>query len=128
MRSQSLAVDPAYGLSWMALPAGALERHNVHPEELDGIAEYPRSVAGTRMAIFFRELGHGQVKVSFRSTGTVDVNRFARQFGGGGHARAAGALIQGSLDTVRERVLKAAREFVAQSSEPRDLAGKPAST
>ncbi|HXE59360.1 MAG TPA: DHH family phosphoesterase [Gemmatimonadaceae bacterium] len=124
---ESLTVDPKYGLSWLSLPAGALERHNVHPEELDGIAEYPRSVSGTRMAIFFRELGHGQVKASFRSTATVDVNKFARQFGGGGHARAAGALIQGSLDTVRERVLNAAREFMADPSPARDLAGKPAS-
>lgn len=125
---ESLSVDPAYGLAWVSLPAGALERHNVHPEELDGIAEYPRSVSGTRMAIFFRELPHGQVKASFRSTGSVDVNAFARQFGGGGHARAAGALIHGSLDTVRDRVLRAAREFVGLRSQQQDLAAKPAST
>ena len=109
---ESLTVDAEHGLSWVALTAGALERHHVRPEELDGIAEYPRSVAGTRMGIFFRELGHGQVKTSFRSTGEVDVNRFARLFGGGGHARAAGALIAGSLDDVRERVLRAARDFM----------------
>ncbi|HEY7878987.1 MAG TPA: DHHA1 domain-containing protein, partial [Gemmatimonadaceae bacterium] len=85
-------------------------------EELDGISEYPRSIAGTRMGIFFRDLGHGQVKTSFRSTGEVDVNQFARQFGGGGHARAAGALIVGTLDDVRERVVQAARAFVNHSS------------
>jgi phosphoesterase RecJ-like protein len=79
---------------------------------LDGIVEHPRSIAGTRLAIFFRDLGHGKVKVSFRSTGDVDVNRFARQFGGGGHARAAGALISGSLDDVRTRVLHAARVYL----------------
>ena len=50
------------------------------------------------MALFFRDLGYGKVKVSFRSTGEVDVNAFARQFGGGGHAKASGALIVGSLD------------------------------
>lgn len=125
---ESLSVDPAYGLSWVSLPAGSLERHHVHPEELDGIAEYPRSVAGTRMAIFFRELPHGQVKASFRSTGSVDVNAFARQFGGGGHARAAGALIQGTLDSVRERVLRSAREFVGRETQSQDLAAKPKST
>ena len=52
------------------------------------------------------------MKVSFRSTGDVDVNRFARQFGGGGHARASGALIPGALDDVVSRVTAAAREFV----------------
>ncbi len=109
----TLEVDEAHGLSWIALSAGALERYGVRAEELDGLAEHPRSVAGTKMAIFFRDLGHGQVKVSFRSTGEVDVNRFARRFGGGGHAKAAGALIAGTLEEVRDRVVRAAREFLA---------------
>jgi phosphoesterase RecJ-like protein len=108
----SLESDPALGITWISLPAGALERHEVRSEELDGLAEHARSVAGTRMALFFRDLGHGQVKVSFRSTGAVDVNRFARRFGGGGHAKAAGALIPGTLEEVRERVLEAAREYL----------------
>ncbi len=111
----TLDVDVEHGLSWIALSAGSLERYNVLAEELDGLAEHPRSIAGTRLAIFFRDLGHKQVKVSFRSTGAVDVNSFARQFGGGGHAKAAGALITGTLDEVRERVLAAARTFLAQT-------------
>ena len=64
------------------------------------------------MAIFFRDLGHGKIKVSFRSTGDVNVNEFARQFGGGGHARASGALIPGTMEEVRHTVVNAAREFV----------------
>jgi len=64
------------------------------------------------MAVFFRDLGHGKVKVSFRSTGEVDVNAFARQFGGGGHAKASGALIAGSLAEVRDSVITAARAFL----------------
>ena len=65
------------------------------------------------MALFFRDLGHGQVKVSFRSTGAVDVNEFAHMFGGGGHARASGAMIAGKLEAVLEKVVEAARAFVA---------------
>jgi phosphoesterase RecJ-like protein len=84
----------------------------VRSEDLDGIVEHPRSIAGTRLALFFRDLGHGKVKVSFRSTGDVDVNALARQFGGGGHARAAGALIAGGLQEVQDEVVAAARAFV----------------
>ncbi|MEP7088214.1 MAG: bifunctional oligoribonuclease/PAP phosphatase NrnA [Gemmatimonadota bacterium] len=109
----TLEVDGDHGLSWIALPAGALEKYAVRPEELDGLAEHPRSVAGTKMAVFFRDLGHGKVKVSFRSTGEVDVNAFARQFGGGGHAKASGALIAGTLAEVRDSVIAAARGFLA---------------
>lgn len=111
----TLEVDASHGLAWLSLPAGALERHNVRSDDLDGVVEHARSIAGTRLALFFRDLGHGKVKVSFRSTGGVDVNQFARAFGGGGHARASGALVEGTLDAVRTRVVEAAREFVGGS-------------
>lgn len=106
---QTLGVEEARGLAWLSMRAGAMEHYRVRQEDLDGIVEHARAIAGTRLAVFFRDLGHGKVKVSFRSTGGVDVNAFARKFGGGGHARAAGALIAGSLDDVRERVLAEAR-------------------
>ncbi|MDF1503371.1 DHH family phosphoesterase [Roseisolibacter sp. H3M3-2] len=109
----TLEVDPSHGLAWISVPAGAMERFGVRSEDLDGIVEHPRSIAGTRLALFFRDLGHGKVKVSLRSTGDVDVNALARQFGGGGHARAAGALIAGGLDAVRDRVVGAARSYLA---------------
>ncbi|HEY2026551.1 MAG TPA: DHH family phosphoesterase [Gemmatimonadaceae bacterium] len=105
----TLQVDDTVGLSWLTMAADALQTHGVRSEDLDGIVEHARSIAGTRMALFFRDLGHGKVKVSFRSTGATDVNAFARQFGGGGHAKAAGALIAGGLGEVRDRVVEAAR-------------------
>ena len=108
----TLQVDEAVGLSWLSMQAGALEQHGVRSEDLDGIVEHARSIAGTRMALFFRDLGHGKVKVSFRSTGSTDVNAFARRFGGGGHAKAAGALIAGELSEVRDRVVEEAREYL----------------
>ena len=109
---ETLEVDEARGLAWISVPAGALERYELRSEDLDGIVEHPRSIAGTRLALFFRDLGHGKVKVSFRSTGSVDVNSFARRFGGGGHAKAAGALITGRLDDVRTRVVGEARDYL----------------
>lgn len=112
----SLGVDDQYGISWLSMGGGALEKYEVRQEDLDGIVEHARSIAGTRMALFFRDLGYGKVKVSFRSTGEVDVNAFARQFGGGGHAKAAGALIVGSLEEVRERVIAAAQQYLSSAN------------
>ena len=109
----TLEVDPEYGISWISVAAGAAEQYGLRSEDLEGIAEHPRSIGGTRLAVFFRDLGHDKVKVSFRSTGDVDVNKFAKQFGGGGHARASGALIEGKLEVVRRRVVAAAREFLS---------------
>jgi len=108
----TLEVDPEYGISWISVAAGAAEQYGLKSEDLEGIAEHPRSIGGTRLALFFRDLGHKKVKVSFRSTGAVDVNEFAKKFGGGGHARAAGALIEGTIDGVRHDVVAAARDFL----------------
>jgi phosphoesterase RecJ-like protein len=115
----TLEVDSKHGLAWLSLTPGAVERHDVRSEDLDGIVEHARSIMGTRMALFFRDLGHGKVKVSFRSTGDVDVNRFARRFGGGGHAKAAGAMIPGALEEVRATVIAAARDYVPARDEER---------
>lgn len=112
----TLELDEQKGITWISVPAGALERYDLTSEDLDGIVEHARSISGTRLALFFRDLGHGKVKVSFRSTGDVDVNRFARNFGGGGHAKASGALIVGGLEEVRERVVDAAREFMSEQA------------
>lgn len=112
----TLQVDADHGLTWLSMQSDALDRYEVKAEDLDGIVEHARSIAGTRMALLFRDLGHGKVKVSFRSLGGTDVNRFARQFGGGGHARASGALIAGDLGEVRDRVVEAAKSYLRELS------------
>ena len=109
----SLHSDVELGLSYISVAAGAMERFDVTSEELDGIVEHPRSISGTRMAMFFRDLGHGKVKVSFRSTGSVDVQQFARRYGGGGHAKASGALLTGNLAQVQEQVVADARAYLS---------------
>jgi phosphoesterase RecJ-like protein len=105
----TLVAEPEFGLSWVTVPAGALERHGASADDLDGLVEFARSVQGTRLALLFRMLANGRVKVSFRSVGDFDVSEFARQFGGGGHAKASGASIEGGLDQVQQKVLAAAR-------------------
>ena len=114
----TLQVDETHGLAWLTMGADALEKHGVKAEDLDGIVEHARSIAGTRMALFFRDLGHGKVKVSFRSVGGTDVNAFARRFGGGGHAKASGAMLPGTLDAVRDLVVEAARSMMSGQAPP----------
>jgi phosphoesterase RecJ-like protein len=112
----TLQFDQEVGLAWLSMQAGLIDKYEVRPEDLDGIVEHARSIAGTKMALFFRDLGHGKVKISFRSTGSVDVNAFARQFGGGGHAKAAGAMLPGALDAVRDQVIAAARAYLGSAN------------
>jgi phosphoesterase RecJ-like protein len=109
---QTLVVEPEVGLAWVTVPPDALQRHGATADDLDGIVEYPRSIAGVRLALLFRQIANGRIKVSFRSMGDVDVADLAHRFGGGGHQRAAGASLEGSLASVHHEVLGAAREYL----------------
>ena len=109
---QTLVVEPELGLAWITVPPGALERHGLTADDLDGVVEFPRSIAGVRMALMFREIQRGRVKVSLRSIGDVDVAEFAKHFGGGGHKKASGLSVKGSLAEVQAAVLVAARDYL----------------
>ena len=95
-------------VAWLALPTGAVPEAFVESEEL---VNYPRSITSVRVACLLREL-NGQVKVSLRAKGDVDVQRIAARFGGGGHPNAAGFSVPGALDPVTRDVLAAVREAV----------------
>lgn len=66
-----------------------------------------------QLALLFRELADGRVKVSLRSKGAADVHRLAAEFGGGGHRNASGIVMVGSLDDVVDRVTARARALLA---------------
>jgi len=110
---QTLVVEEPIGLAWVTVPTGALQRHDVDPDDVEGIVEHARSIRGVRLAMLFREISGGRVKVTLRSVGKVDVAALAKQFGGGGHTKAAGVAIQGTLSDVQVAVLSAARTFLA---------------
>jgi phosphoesterase RecJ-like protein len=115
---QTLVVEPDYGLAWVTVPPGAIERLGVSSDDLEGVVEFPRSIEGVRMALLFREVSQGRVKVSLRSVGDVDVAAFAKAFGGGGHTKAAGLAITGSLAEVQAAVLAAARAYLVGDGRP----------
>ncbi len=74
------------------LAAGALPEHNTN------IVNYAMDIPGVVMAFLAEERENGQVKASLRSLPPLNVAAVARQFGGGGHACAAGLRLEGTLD------------------------------
>jgi phosphoesterase RecJ-like protein len=77
------------------------------PSDTEDMVNFARSVNGVEVALFFMEQPRGGIKVSFRARSVVDVSRVAEQFGGGGHRLASGAIVEGSMEQVRRRVLDA---------------------
>lgn len=74
-------------------------------EITDGFINYPRSIKGVEVALFFREIRPGYFKVGFRSKGKVNVAALAELFNGGGHHNAAGCTVAGTLEEVKRQVL-----------------------
>ena len=79
-------------------------RTGTNAELTDGFVNYPRSVAGVEVAVFFRQVEEGRYKVGFRAKGKVNVAQLAKSFGGGGHHNAAGGMVNGTLEEVKKIV------------------------
>lgn len=77
-----------------------MEFYGVDGKDLDGIIDQLRLTEGVEVAIFIYETGAQEFKVSMRSRYLVDVSRIAAFFGGGGHVRAAGCTMSGSIHDV----------------------------
>lgn len=76
-------------------------------EDTENFVNYPRSIRGVEVAVLFREISGTEYKISLRAQNNLDVSEIAESFGGGGHKKAAGCTVQGSLGEVREKVFQA---------------------
>lgn len=83
------------------------EEVNAEPGDHEGLVDIGRDIEGVEVSIFIRQKeGTDNYKVSLRSSELVNVSDVCLMFGGGGHQRAAGALIQGTVEEVKEKIIK----------------------
>ncbi len=76
-------------------------------EDLGNIVSQVKSIKGCEVAVFIYPIEEGKYKVSFRSNAPYDVAQLATTFGGGGHVRAAGATLSGTLEQVIGHITRA---------------------
>ena len=77
-----------------------MDENNAKPSDLDGIIDQLRVTEGVEVAILLNETEKGVYKVSMRSNNDVNVSEIAVSFGGGGHIKAAGCSISGSVEKI----------------------------
>ena len=91
-----------------------MDFYGVGPKDLEGIVSQLRVTEGVEVAVFMYELKQNEFKVSLRSKEKIDVSKIAQYFGGGGHMRAAGCDLQGSvydvINNVTEQICKQFQE------------------
>ncbi len=81
-------------------------------EELEGVSALPRQIEGVKVGLTLREKENGEIKFSIRTCEEVDASQIAAQFGGGGHARAAGCTLSLSIDKARDAVVEQAKKYL----------------
>jgi len=86
-----------------------IDKVGANEGDTSGIINYAKDIEGVELAIMLKE-EKDSVKVGLRSQYLIDVSQIARQFGGGGHIRAAGCKIETSLEEARNIILKAVKE------------------
>lgn len=108
----TLTQDHGGKILWFKITREMCEEAGIWPTHTDYFINFIRSFQGSEVVILFREDRNGLAKVSLRSKHSVDVNRIARTFGGGGHCCASGIDMECGLDEAIGKVLTKAREVL----------------
>lgn len=90
-----------------------IELSGAKSEEVSNIVDIARQIAGTEVAVSFKEGVEG-IKVSMRSNEYIDVGAVATRFGGGGHKRAAGLTINAALPEAEAQIIAALEECIVR--------------
>ena len=89
------------------------EEVGAEPGDHEGLVEIGRDIEGVEVSIFIRQKEkENKYKVSMRSGNNVNVSDICFVFGGGGHPRAAGCLIQGTVEEVKEKIMKEVKKVL----------------
>ena len=114
-----LRLEEGDRLAWVSLTHDQIAACRAETEDTSDIVNELLRIDGVRIAVLFKELPDGRTKLSFRSKGSLDVNRLAASFGGGGHSNAAGAVVAMPMERAFESVLPPCRDLLRQSAPAR---------
>lgn len=97
-------------LTMICITSDILNEQHVDANDLDGCASIPLQVEGVEVGVTIKEKSKNEYKVSMRSANDVNVSAICQTLGGGGHIKAAGCLVKGTLEEVKAAVVEAVRK------------------
>jgi len=103
---ETLSFDAKGKIGYMFITSDMYTKACATEEDSEEIVEYARNAEGVEVGILFKQHSNGNIKISFRSKGKVNVNKIASKFGGGGHHNAAACTIKGELSSVLKNVVR----------------------
>jgi phosphoesterase RecJ-like protein len=102
----AMEVSPDGQLAILSLDDELMARTGATSYDTDGVINMPLMAAAVQAVALLRAESDGQVRVSLRSKGALDVRLVAAQFGGGGHRNASGFTVNGDPSVVRRQIIE----------------------
>lgn len=110
LETLNLALDGK--VAYVTVSKDTMEALGAKTQHIDGLVDIVRTIKGVQVAVLFLELDRNFYKLSFRSKGGVDVEKVARELGGGGHLNAAACEVKGEIAWIRDRVFSSLKEIL----------------
>lgn len=107
-------VEDDIGLAYIFISQEDLKKFGISMSETEDLIDSLRSLRNHKIAVLFKELENGSIRVSLRSRFDIDIGSIARKLGGGGHRVAAGYTfsgvgLDGALQELRGEIIEAGR-------------------
>jgi len=101
--NEKMVVIPEYNTAYISLTENELKQYDHMPGDTEGFVNLPFSIKNIRFTALFMEK-KDVIKISFRSRGNFNVNKFSSEyFNGGGHLNAAGGEVKQSMENTLKR-------------------------
>ncbi len=91
-------------VAWLMIPEETIKKYDIDPEDTHSYVNHLLILDKIEVACMFRQQGN-EIKISFRSSGIVDVGRIAHLLGGGGHNHSAATVVKGRLEDVIDKTI-----------------------
>lgn len=103
-------------LAWFIITQDMMRQASASSSDVDGFSDFVRTIKGVEVALMIYEQSHESCRINFRSKGKFRVSGIAQALGGGGHAFAAGSVIEGSLTDLKEKVVKLTKQMIMKQA------------
>lgn len=104
-------------MAMITITTEMMEQSGIDASMLDMFAAMPRQVEGVEIGVTLKQRDEDHYKVSVRTNEPIDASKLCAVFGGGGHVRAGGCLLEGDLDSVRKRMIDAAGDALENAQQ-----------
>lgn len=105
LQNMEFFCDDRIAVVWLTSELMERFEGRVDSEDFNGLASMPRQIEGVQLGATVKQKGSTTFKVSVRTAEPINAGSVCTLFGGGGHARAAGCTIEGSIEFVRAKLL-----------------------